>query len=171
MLLLALFYLIAAAGCVSPEKSDPVEKPKPPPSDKETTVELYFGTQDAYLRSETRPAPDSFAGSPVPEQAEMLIAELLKGSTAQQNTVEVLPRGVRLLGVDYVKPAKSLVVTFSAEFANAQGSAGELLAVYSVVNTLTGLEGVDKVSIRIEGGEMGHMDMLDNLTFNRELIK
>ncbi len=172
MLLLAFFYLVGAAGCTTPVKpTEPVKKNPAPPVKDETLVELYFGTPGAYLRSEQRSLPGAFLKSTVPYQAEALIKELLKGSMAQGDTVEVLPNGVRLLKIEYVKEQKSLVVTFSAEFANAQGSAGELLAVYSVVNTLVQLDGVDKVSLRIEGGEMGHMDMLDDLTFNRELVQ
>ena len=55
-------------------------------------------------------------------------------------------------------------VDFSKEFQTRHrgGSAGEIMTIYSVVNTLTELPGVEKVQFLLEGDKLesilGHMD-------------
>lgn len=137
----------------------------------ETFLELYFGTPKAYLRQERRPAPSGFEDRSIEEQAGIIFAELLKGPGEDGDTMAVIPAGTELLAAEHEPQHRHLKVRVSGHFANAQGSAGEMLAVYSLVNSLTQLEGVDTVTIEVEGGEMQHLDMLENLTFSIDLME
>jgi hypothetical protein len=135
----------------------------------DTEVTLYFGTPDAYLRKELRSVPD-FLLHNVPIQAEIILSELLSGTISTDDTVNVIPDGTHILRLDYVTPGNLVIITVSAHFAGLEGSAGEQLGVYSIVNSLTELQGVDAVTIYIEGGELTHMDQLENLTYNADLL-
>ena len=138
---------------------------------EEVEVDLFFGTPDAYLRKETRPVPASFLTIDIRHKAELLINELLKGPMAQAGTMNVIPPGTKVLEVTYQADTKELSLTLSSQFANLAGSAGETLAVYSIVNTLTNLDKTNTVTIIIDGAELQHMDQLDNLTYSGDLVK
>lgn len=131
---------------------------------------LYFGSTDAYLREETREQPASFPALAPARQAEELLQQLLDGPRSP-GYVRVIPEGTRFLGIAYDEGDKLLTVYVSADFARAAGSAGELLAVYSVVNTLVQLEGIDYVTIEIEGAELSHLDQPKRLAFNPDLVE
>lgn len=135
----------------------------------DTEVTLYFGTPDAYLRKELRAVPD-FLLHNVPIQAEIILSELLSGTIAADDTVNVIPDGTQILHLDYVPAENLVIITVSAHFAVLEGSAGEQLGVYSIVNSLTELQGVDAVTIIIEDGELSHLDQLENLTYNEDLL-
>ncbi len=44
-----------------------------------------------------------------------------------------------------------LLLTLCEQIKEAQGSMGEIFAVYSIVNTLADIEGIDQVQILING--------------------
>ncbi|MBS4022574.1 MAG: GerMN domain-containing protein [Dethiobacter sp.] len=138
---------------------------------EEVIVELYFGSPNACLYLEPRPVPICFISASITEQAEILFRQLLAGSQSLDSGFRVIPDGTRLLDAAYDEREKLLIVTVSAEFANAAGSAGELLAVYSVVNTMAQIEGVDYVTIQIDGAGLSHMDQLEQLSFNDYLVE
>lgn len=137
---------------------------------EETEVSLYFATEDAYLRREPRPVSVSYLSQSPEKQAEILMLELFTGSMAQFGTVSVIPAGTELTGIVYQPAEQLLDITVSAQFANLAGSAAEQLAVYSIVNTLTQIEGVNEVTIMIEGGELQHMGELGRLTYHSGLV-
>jgi len=86
-------------------------------------------------------------GTPV-EKA--LFEELLK-EPKSEGVYNAIPEGTRLLSVS----TKDGVCTLdlSKEFVdnNVGGSAGEQMALYSIINTMTELPGIDKVQFLIEG--------------------
>ncbi len=121
------------------------------------TVTLYFGDKDAmYLVPETRTVDKKDRSL---EAA--VIEELLKGPQ-KEGSVPTIPEGTRVLSVTVVDDVA--YVDFSKEFQTEHpgGSAGEIMTIYSVVNTLTGLPGVEKVQFLLEGEKhesiLGHMD-------------
>jgi len=138
----------------------------------EVSFDLYFGSENAYLRIEPRLFPSDFLGKNVNIQAEILIDEVLKGPIEKPinegKTIRVIPEGARMLSADYIEDELLLKITVSSQFTNVQGSAGEMLAVYALVNTLTQIEGVDYVTILIEEGELLHLDQLEKLNFNED---
>lgn len=68
-------------------------------------------------------------------------------------------------------------VDLSEEFAkhNTGGSTKETMAVYSIVNTLCGIDGIEKVKINIEGNENpdfgGHFDLSEPLEPDFSIVK
>jgi germination protein M len=126
------------------------------PGGKET-VTLYFGDKDAmYLVPETRTI-DKKDGT----LEAAVIEELLKGPQ-KEGSVPTIPEGTKVLSLTVVNGVAN--VDFSKEFQTRHrgGSAGEIMTIYSVVNTLTELPGVEKVQFLLEGDKLesilGHMD-------------
>lgn len=63
-----------------------------------------------------------------------------------------IPEGTKLLGIS-IKD-KVATVDFSNEFLKTNGSIAEITTRLSVVNTLTGISGIEKVRLHIDGEEM-----------------
>ncbi len=72
---------------------------------------------------------------------------------------------------------KICTVDLSEEFRehNTGGSTKETMAVYSIVNTLCGIDGIEKVKINIEGNESpdfgGHFDLSEPLPPDFSIVK
>ncbi len=127
------------------------------PNQEQQTVTLYFGDQEAmYLVPETRTV-DKKDG--ILEAA--VVEELVKGPQ-KEGSARTIPEGTRVRSVNVVNGVA--YVNFSQEFQTKHwgGSAGEIMTIYSVVNTLTDLPGVEKVQFLLEGEKLesilGHMD-------------
>jgi len=102
-----------------------------------------------------------------------LIAYLEAGPSLP-GLLPVLPEGTRVLGV---RQAGSVVhVNFSRELVQAHpgGSAGELVTIYGIVNTLAGAPGVERVQIWVEGALVetvaGHVSTLEPLAPDYTLV-
>jgi len=144
------------AEAVLPKAQPPAGEPA-----ARKTVTLYFlSDDDDLLHGETR---EIAAGPSAADEAERVLAELVKGSTG--SLVSPLPAETRVRqvfitkeGVAYVDFGREIVDKFS------YGSSSELSAVYAVVNTLTfNFKTVKKVAILVEGAEKetlgGHVDL------------
>ena len=79
-----------------------------------------------------------------------LLADLVGGPYLPE-LVSPLPAGVEVLG--YEQRDHILYVNFSKQLITEHpgGSSGEAITVYSIVNTLVGAPGVEKVQILVEG--------------------
>ncbi|MDK2824524.1 MAG: germination protein [Clostridia bacterium] len=141
------------------------------PQPEESVVTLYFGTKDGYLRRE----PRSISGLPTAERGKELIEELIKGTQANDDTLNVLPEGTKVLGYKFDAEKGLITLDLSEHVQGVAGSMGETLAVYSIVNTLTELPGVERVKILVEGKEVetigGHIYLGDPLTRDLELLE
>ncbi len=119
---------------------------KPVPGEIKT-ITLYFSDSQAmYLVGEKREV--SLAkGALLEEQA---IIELMAGPRTDE-LWGAIPDGSKLLSVSTKDGI--CTVNFSKEYVDNTpgGTASERMAIYSVVNTLTELEGVQKVQFLIEG--------------------
>lgn len=118
----------------------------------------------------------------VPESREIVLKEGEKHETAvvqallagpkNEKLYSVLPQGVRVLSTETKDGI--CFVNLSAEFTSAgMGGSTEMLAVYSVVNTLCDIEGVDKVQILVEGkkiDEFGHLSISESLERNKDVL-
>ncbi len=113
----------------------------------ETLVELYFGTEDGYFRKEKR----IIDGEITPENAYLLIDELIKGPENTEENLRVLPEGTTILNYSYNKDTKVATIDMGGKIREAKGSMGEIFAVYSIVNTLADIEGIEKVQILVDG--------------------
>lgn len=113
----------------------------------ETLVELYFGTEDGYFRKEKRIIDAEIT----PANAYLLIEELIKGPENTEENLRVLPEGTSILNYSYNKDTKLATIDMGGKIREAKGSMGEIFAVYSIVNTLADIEGIEKVQILVDG--------------------
>jgi spore germination protein GerM len=128
------------------------------PEESKVKVTLYFGDRQAmYLVPEEREAAKG-----AKSLEEVIVSELIKGPESADLTRSV-PEGTRLLSVSVVENVA--YANFSKELQTKHwgGSAGETMTVYSIVNSLAKVDGVDKVQFLLEGEPMeslaGHIDM------------
>lgn len=128
-----------APAAVQPESTQPA-------GGKAVKVALYFPTEDnSALKKEEREI-QVFNGAILKATVEAL----LKGpETAGLHNA--IPEGTVLKGVNIKE--KVAIVDFSKEFATANDVAG-VVERMSVVNTLTGIKGVERVRIHIDGAEL-----------------
>ncbi|NLV35311.1 MAG: GerMN domain-containing protein [Clostridiaceae bacterium] len=118
-----------------------------PTAGKTVTATLFFSDSEAmYLVGEKRDVT-IFEGETL-EAA--VIRELIEGP-GTDSLWSAIPEGARLLSASTKKGL--CTVDFSAEFVDNSpgGTASERMAIGSVVNTLTQLEGVEKVQFLIDG--------------------
>jgi spore germination protein GerM len=104
--------------------------------------------------------PDRNAQNVFLEKREMLVLDAAVGKAAVQglingpaesDLVPSIPEGTRLLNI-YILD-KVCYVDFSREFIDnhSGGSAGEMMTLASIVNTLTDFDSIDMVQILVEG--------------------
>ena len=120
-------------------------------SDK-VPVHLYFaGTDNSKLRMEVRYIPISEAARSVNHLAAIIVEELIKGpkGTGLKATI---PEGTKLLPPVIIDSGVA-TVNLSKEFIEKHpgGQNAERMTIYSIVNSLTELKDVEKVSFLIEG--------------------
>lgn len=118
-----------------------------PTAGKKMTVTLYFSDNEAmYLVGEKRDVTVNEGDKP--EAA--VIRELIKGPKTDE-LWDVIPEGTKLLSVNTKNGL--CTIDLSSEYVDNSpgGTTSEMMAVYSVVNSLTSLEGIEKVQFLIEG--------------------
>jgi germination protein M len=160
-LLVMLAMALLIIGCSRGPKKSPAPngneggEEKPQEVAETVMVTLYFADDQAEkLIGEERDV--TLDGESL---AEAVVKELIKGS--ETGLGQTIPDGTRLLDLDI--EAGVAYVDFSREFKENHwgGSAGEIMTVYSVVNSLAQLEGIDQVQFLLEGEEvediLGHM--------------
>ncbi|MBQ7241337.1 MAG: GerMN domain-containing protein [Firmicutes bacterium] len=113
----------------------------------EVTVKLYFSNGDSTgLDVEIR----RIIVNPNQELGGYVLTELIKGPV-DENLKPTVPPETKVLdlkvldGVCYVDLSSDFVTKHSG------GTSEELLTIYSIVNSLTSIEGIDKVQFLIEG--------------------
>lgn len=131
--------------------------------------DLYFSTADAnYIKAEKR----------VIEAKQDVYEELfveLKAGPKTKDLRKTIPEGSQLIA--YNIENKLLTLNFNAALRDNHwgGSTGEMMTIYSIVNTYTKLQQIDKVKILIENEEVetlvGHLDLTQPLSYNQELIE
>lgn len=171
--ILVCLLLVMGSGCGlfgnEPEGGEgmPID---PNPVREQVTLTLYFGDMNAeYLGREERTVDKGAE----PYEA-ILLNELIKGPQAQ-NLMKTVPPETKLMDIRVVDG--TAFVNFSREFQTKHwgGSTGELLTIYSVVNTLTEVPGIEQVQFLVEGDKMeslaGHMDIQEPIRRDEHFIK
>ena len=132
-------------------------------------VVLYFADQGGDLL-----VPEKREIIMVPGLARATVEELINGPK-DKGLARTIPEGAKLLDINIEKGLCRL--DFSQELKDNHwgGSSGELLTVYSIVDTLTQFPTVKEVEILIEGQKIdslaGHMDLSVPVTRNNQVIK
>jgi len=127
-------------------KEDIILDPRTATTEKQLSVTLYFSDEMAQaLVGEHRSV------AMVDNSAEKtILLELIKGPNST-TLIKTIPAETKVLSVETQQGI--CFVNLSADFVNRHsgGAAAEQLTVYSIVNSLTELETVDKVQFLIEG--------------------
>jgi len=185
-----LLLVISLAGCSSPpEDSNSIEQgttvngsglTEPPemPGDSSTaaalvtgettTIVLYFTGGDGNLAPEQREVPK------VTGIARKTMEELCEGPQTE-GLQSTLPAGTELLDINIRDGLCTVDFTQELVGNHPGGSSGELLTVYSIVNTLTQFPSIHQVAFLIDGEQVetlaGHMDLTVPLERNPDILK
>lgn len=165
--------LFAATGCT---RTDTSPQPRPPESvdeqDRTETVTLYYtDSQVQYLLAEERVIT-------VPEGttlAHAVVSELLN-EPVTPDAVLLMPAETEVLGVTVENDLVTVDVNQNFRDNFYGGSSSEALLIYSIVNTLTELEGLEGHEVRfVMNGEPfdtigGHISAEEHFTRNEDLI-
>jgi len=173
IMLLIVFVLFVTSGCdkannqndkkinsdtqVVTEKEKTANDTKTSVAEKSDTLKVYYANEDgtklvSEVKTKVVPGEDKYT---------TVMKQLIVG-TNEKGAVSIIPKGTKLHSVKvekniaYVDFSKELVKKFNG------GSAGELMLVGSIVNTLTEFPEIKAVQILVEGKEVdtiaGHMD-------------
>lgn len=136
---------------------------------QESTINLYFANDEDSLKNETR----SIDNLPNADTGKEVLVELFKGPQKENNLRKIIPEGTKVLKYSFDKD--TAVVDLSKEISKVSPGTNETLVVYSMVNTLTELLGVEKVKFLVEGKELstlaGTVSLKKPLTRNIEIAK
>ncbi len=130
------------------------------------TVTLYFGTDDGNMTRVYRTIRAE------EKDADLVVAELMAGPV-EPGAQEVLPEGTRITAVPDSDDPTLVRIDFSSEILEAKGTLGEMLAVYSVINTLLDNDlGFTHAMISVDGEsrELGHLDISEPLSYDDSLV-
>jgi germination protein M len=154
-----------AESTPSPEAS-PGEESSPMASE-EGVILLYFGNADA-----TKVVPEAREiqipkGISQADYIKLLVEELIKGPD-NPDLSRTIPETAKVLEA-YVLGSNAYV-DFSEEMisAHSRGAAGEAMTVYSIVSTLTELEGIEGVMLTVVGQPMNIEHMVIDTPMERD---
>ncbi len=146
------------------------------------SISLYFADyeeNESYLVKEVRQIePDN-------SLYKKAVEELIKGPE-NSDLYPTIPSDVKVNSVEI--SGDTAIVDFSKEIITSideipHSSTTEILAIYSIVNTLTEFEEIDKVKITVEGRDSGqidgfyiedfwgHLGIYEEFTRNEDIIK
>lgn len=157
------------AAVTEPPPTPRPDQPLPPLSELPLEVTLYFAGDDGRLRTEKRQIrPDG----PVSLRARRAVQALLEGPRG--DLIATMPEETALREI-YLTPDGTAFVDLNAAFEQGlmQGSEQALLAVRSLINTITAnFSEVRRVQILVEGEEVrdlgGHLDLSRPLLPDRQ---
>ena len=152
-----------------PYKEEEIKEVQPVPIEEMVEVNLYFSDSQAmYLVPEKRKI------SQIPSLARQAVIELIKGPESS-DFYPTIPEGTQVNEVYIADDIAYLDLSEEIFENHPGGSSGELMTVYSIVNTLTEIPPIKGVQILVEGNEMkslvGHIDISMPLLRDEDWIK
>jgi hypothetical protein len=118
-----------------------------------TPVRLYFANEDnTKLKLEIRYVDNPDAKKNLSNLASIVIRELIKGPSDEKTFKRTVPEEAKLNSPVSIS-GKVATVDMSKEFKTKHpgGKDAEKMTIYSIVNSLTELEGIEKVIFKIDG--------------------
>ena len=152
-----------------PYKEEEIKEVEPVPTEEMVEANLYFSDSQAmYLVPEKRKI------SQIPSLARQAVVELIKGPESS-DLYPTIPEGTQVNEVYIVDDIVYIDLSEEIFKNHPGGSSGELMTVYSIVNTLTEIPMIKGVQILVEGNEMkslvGHIDISMPLLRDEDWIK
>ena len=144
------------------------------PEENVKLVRLYFASSDAdHLEVEARKI---VRVEKVTDEIKILIEEIINGP--QRNLEPTIPPETKLRELYIVPEEKCIYLDFNRAFQvnHPGGSAGELLTIYSLVNTLIdNFEDIERVQLLVEGETIetlaGHIDTSKPFSCNAAIVE
>lgn len=106
--------------------------------------------------------------------AETALSALFEGPEEDSGLTPVFPDGTEVIGVTIKHRLATVNLNRTTTELNV-GAEGEILAIASIVNTLTKLPEIDAVKILIEGEELeslaGHVDLTQTFRYNSNVVE
>jgi germination protein M len=167
--MLLLVAILATAGCNLGSEDKKGSTDKQP--DKVNAVLYFSDTNAMYLVPENRQIENKKSKELL---AQAIVAELIKGPQ-NKDLFRTIPPEAKVLSVKIDKDTAR--VDFSEEISSKHGggSTGESMTIYSIVNSLTELDGIKKVQLLIAGKPAetlaGHLDISQPLERNQDLLQ
>lgn len=167
-LVVLILVMLFLAGCGT-KVTPPQPEPAPPVPEKIDVVVYYLKSSptDFYLVREVHKLDKSS------DLALTALNELVKGTPLSSGAYRVLPADTKVLGIKIDQGLAT--VDFSPEVLRANvGASGEALGITSIVNTLTELPNIQKVSFTVDGSVdkgldwWGHVGLYEQ-PFSRDL--
>ena len=148
LMLIGIFLVSSCSDSAENHRENNVPKTPVDPNPEKGTVEvlLYFsGSEAMYLLPERREVSQNNRSL-----AEIIVNELIKGPE-QEGLLQTIPEEAELQLAEVVDGIA--YVNFSEEISTEHigGSAGEILTIYSIVNTLVELPEIEAVQLLEEG--------------------
>lgn len=169
-LLVTLLVMLTLSGCQQAvETTQPVNQPTT------KTVTLYFSDDQAmYLVDETREITIKPSTQMAASEAGEIIKELIAGPK-KPGLIATIPKETKLLGVEVAEGLATVDFSEELQSKHPGGSSGELMTLYSLVNSLTEVPEIKQVQIQINGANLdslaGHVDLTNPLTRDESRIK
>lgn len=151
----------------------PGPKKAPPSPIAYKSIDVFFGNEDGKaLKAESHKIPKGA----LKDELRFAMEELVKGPLSKGKLDPTIPEGAKLISIKIVKDVA--YANFSRELSSKHqgGSKGELLTIYSIVNTLAlNFPEVKKVQILLDGETeetlAGHILLGIPLGPDKKLIK
>lgn len=175
-LILALLLLVSLAACGCMDNAEKKPAPNGSPVQAHEVKQISFIVYRAAADGSEKLLPEKFTmednGKSLPENA---LNALVTTKPQDASMDDVVPIGTKVLGLK-IDDNGVAYADFSKELAKrGQGSYGEFMLTYAIVNTLTEFPEIKKVQILVEGKEIvslsGHMDLSDPLMRNESLLQ
>jgi len=152
-----------------PYKEKEIKEIQPVPTEEMIEVNLYFSDSQAmYLVPEKRKIPQT------PSLARQVVVELIKGPE-NSDLYPTIPEGTQTNEIYIVDDIAYIDLSEEIFKNHPGGSSGELMTVYSIVNTLTEIPPIRGVQILVGGNETkslaGHIDISMPLLRDENWIK
>jgi germination protein M len=152
-----------------PYKEEEIEEVQPVPTEEIVEINLYFSDSQAmYLVAEKRKI------SQIPSLARQAVIELIKGPESS-DLYPTIPEETQVNEVYIVDDIAYIDLSEEIFKNHPGGSSGELMTVYSIVNTLTEIPPIKGVQILVGENEIkslvGHIDISMPLLRDEDWIK
>jgi len=136
---------------------------------EQTAIILYFSNSDGYLVAEKRTV------TKVEGIARLALQELIKGPAPGSQLRPTIPQGTILRDIGIKNGLATVDFSKEIRLNHGGGSCGELLTVYSIINTLTQFPAVQQVQILLDGQKeetlMGHIDLTRPMPRDESLVR
>jgi len=142
--ILLLMFLVFLSGCSagSPQEGEDTK------NDRVEKIKLYYGdANNEKMVAEER----EISFKPEDDKYQVILEELIKGPENESLRANIR-ENTKVYGT--IKQESDLIVDLSRDFKQFGGSVAEIIAVGSIVNTLTQLDDIERVKILVDGEEL-----------------